>query len=83
MSDLSDYNEYMKDLAKLHEYIEAFEKAWKCAPTRELENSFFFESSPEEQETIIAQLLSDAEAIDKATAEGIDLSAGIDWSKND
>jgi len=63
-TELENYDEYHKELARLYEYVEAFERVWKFAPSRELENVFSDESSPEEQETIIAQLTSDAVAIE-------------------
>ncbi len=82
-TELDNYDDYTKALARLIEYVEAFERVWNFAPTRELENVFSDESSPEEQETIIAQLTSDAVALDEATAEGRDLGDEIYWLNND
>jgi len=66
-TELENYNEYEKALARLIEYVEAFERVWRFAPTRELENDFST-NSPEEQETIVAQLTSDADWLDKHTS---------------
>ena len=66
---------------KEDEYIVAFELVWGFEPSPEL-RSTFEENSPEEQATIIGQLLSDYEAITTATAEGRDLASEIDWDSD-
>ena len=72
-TELENYNEYEKALARLIEYVEAFERVWKFAPNRELEN-LFAANSTEEQEAIVEQLVSDADWMDAA-----DKASEVDW----
>lgn len=70
------------DYQKLSDYVDAFESVWTFPPNRDLEE-IFIETSHEEQNTIIEQLLSDAEWLEKATDEGLYVGDEIYWLEND